>query len=56
MKKIINVLNVTWITANTIFLIWLLLSFIEVLFKNVSLQPEYMDFNLIKLFINCCNK
>lgn len=46
--KLLNTLKKSLITINTIFLVWLVLSFLEIVIKNLD-SPTYNPLNLFVL-------
>lgn len=48
--KLLNTIKKSFIAINTIFLVWLGLSFLEIVIKNLD-NPVYNPFNLFVLFM-----
>lgn len=50
MKKFKNVLKAIYYGVPTLLAIWFILSWLEVISKNLTPNPEYFVFNLFELF------
>lgn len=49
-KKMLEVLGNIITAVSILFLVWIGISYIEVISKNLNLNPEYWALNIFKLF------
>lgn len=52
MKKIINLLGIICLVVITLFIVWFLISYIEVNIHNLSENPQYWNWNIFEVLLN----